>query len=69
MGFENCKYAAEFPFTQPQNTCIVLNATTFIDFGLNVLATGGVEPKFWISVVTQPLDFPLLLIGCFCIIG
>ena len=45
MGFENCKYAAEFPFTQPQNTCIVLNATTFIDFGLNVLATGHVDCK------------------------
>ena len=34
-----------------------------IDFGLNMLATGRVEPTIRISVVSQPLNFPVL-IGC-----
>ena len=34
-----------------------------MDFGLNMLATGRVEPTIRISVVTQPLNFPVL-IGC-----
>ena len=59
MDFENCKYAAQFPFTQPKNTFIVPNATSFIDFGLNMLATGLVGLTIRISVVTQPLNFPV----------
>ena len=45
MDFENCKCAAQFPFAQPQNASVVPipNATPFIDFGLNVLATGQVD--------------------------
>ena len=38
MDFENCKCAAQFPFTQPQNA-----PPPIIDFGLNVLATGHVD--------------------------
>ena len=38
MDFENCKCAAQFPFTQPQNA-----PPPIIDFGLNVLATGYVD--------------------------
>ena len=47
MDFENCKCAAQFPFAQPQNASVVPipNATPFIDFGLNVLATGHVYCK------------------------
>ena len=59
MDFENGKYAAQFPFAQPQNTFVVPNATPFIDFGLNMLATGHVKPTIKISVVTQPLNFPV----------
>ena len=42
MDFENCKCASQFPIAQPQNASVVPipNATPFIDFGLNVLATG-----------------------------
>ena len=45
MDFEKCKCAAQFPFAQPQNASVVPipNATPFIDFGLNVLATGHVD--------------------------
>ena len=57
MDFENCKYAAPFTFAQTQNTYLVPNAPPFIDFGLNMLATGRVEPTIRISVVTQPLNF------------
>ena len=59
MGFENCKKAAQFPFKQPQNTSLVPNATPFIDFGLNMLATGRVELTIRISFVTKPLNFPV----------
>ena len=58
MDFENCKNAAQFPFMQPQNTSVVSNATPFIDFGLNMPATGCVEPTMRISIDTQPLNFP-----------
>ena len=43
MDFENCKNAAQFPFMQPKKTSLVPNTTPFIDFGLNLLATGRVE--------------------------
>ena len=59
MDFENCKCAAQFPFAQPQNASVVPipNTTPFIDFGLNVLAT-GYELTIRIYVVMQPLNFP-----------
>ena len=57
MDFESCKYAAQFAISQSQNTSVVPNATPFIDFGLNMLATGHVEPTIRISDVTQPLNF------------
>ena len=60
MDFENCKYTAQFPLMQPKNTSVVPNATPFIHFGLNMLAAGCVELKIRISVVTQPLNFPVL---------
>ena len=59
IDFENCKYAAQFPFPQLQNTSVVPNATPLIDFDLIMLATGRVEPTIGISVVTQPSNFPL----------
>ena len=43
MDFENSKYAAQFPFPQPQNTSLATNATPLIDFSLNMLATDRVE--------------------------
>ena len=48
MGSVNCKNAAQFLFMQPKNTTSVPNTTPFIDFGLNLLATGRVEPTIWI---------------------
>ena len=57
MGFVNCKNAAQFPFMQPKNTSLVPNTTPFIDFGLNLLATGRIEPTIRISVVMRPLNF------------
>ena len=57
IGFENHKNAAQFPFMQPKNTCLVPNTTPFIDFGLNLLATGHVEPTIRISVVMRHLNF------------
>ena len=59
MDFENSNSAPQFPFPQPQNTFLVSNATLLIDFSLNMLATGPVEPTIRISVVTQPLNFPV----------
>ena len=59
MDFENSKSAAQFPFPQPQNTFLVSNATPLIDFSLKMLATGRVKPTIRISVVTQPLNFPV----------
>ena len=58
MDFENSKYAAQFPFPQPQNSSLAPNATPSIDFSLNMLATGRVGPTIRIFVVTQPLSFP-----------
>ena len=57
MDFENCKYAAQFAIAHSQNTSVSSNATPSIDFGLNMLATGHVEPTIRISDVTQPLNF------------
>ena len=57
MGFVNCKNAAQFPFMQPKNTSLVPNTTPFIDFGLNLLATGCVEQTIRISVVMSPVNF------------
>ena len=57
MGLVNCNNAAQFPFMQPKNTSLVPNTTPFIDFGLNLLATGRIEPTIRISVVIRPLDF------------
>ena len=59
LDFENCKCAAQFPFAQPQNAPVVPipNTTPFIDFGLNLLATGRIEPTIRISVVIRPLNF------------
>ena len=57
MGFVNCKNAAQFPFMQPKNTSLVPNTTPFIDFGLNLLATGRVEQTIRISVVMSPVNF------------
>ena len=42
MDFENCQKAGQFPFKQPKNTFLVANATSLIDFGLKMLATGRV---------------------------
>ena len=56
IGFENHKNAAQFPFMQPKNTSLVPNTTPFIDFGVNLLATGCVEPTIRISVVMRPLN-------------
>ena len=50
MDFENSKYAAQFPFPQPQNTSLVTNATPLIGFSLNMLATGRVKLTIRISV-------------------
>ena len=55
--FGKCKNAAQFPFMQPKNTSLVPNTTPFIDFGLNLLATGRIEPTTRISVVMRPLNF------------
>ena len=57
MGFVNCKNAAQFPFMQPKNTSLVPNTTPFIDFGLNLLATGRIEHTIRITVVMSPVDF------------
>ena len=57
MGYENFKNAAQFPSMQPKNTSLFPNATPFIDFGLNLLATGCVELTIRISVVMRPLNF------------
>jgi len=55
--FENSKCAAQFPFPHFQNTFLVSNATPSIDFSLNMLVRGRVEPTIRIPVVTQPLNF------------
>ena len=57
MDFESCNSAAQFAIQQSQNTFINPNATPFIEFGLNMLATGHVGPTIRIFDVTQPLSF------------
>ena len=57
MDFESCNPAAQFAIQQSQNTFINPNATPFIEFGLNMLATGHVGPTIRIFDVTQPLSF------------
>ena len=42
MDFESCNSAAQFAIPQSQNTFVIPNATPFIEFGLNMLATGHV---------------------------
>ena len=57
MDFESCNSAAQFAIPQSQNTFVIPNATPFIEFGLNMLATGHVGPTIRIFDVTQPLSF------------
>ena len=57
MVFESCNSAAQFAIPQSQNSFVIQNATPFIEFGLNMLATGHVGPTIRIFVVTQPLSF------------
>ena len=57
MDFESCNSAAQFAIPQSQNTFVISNATPFIEFGLNMLATGHVWPIIRIFDVTQPLSF------------
>ena len=57
MDFESCNSAAQFAIQQSQNTFINPNATPFIEFGLNMLATGHVGPTIRILDVRQPLSF------------
>ena len=57
MDFESCNSAAQFSIQQSQNTLVISNATPFMEFGLNILATGHVGPTIRIFDVTQPLSF------------
>ena len=57
MDFESCNSAAQFAIPQSQNTFVIPNATPFIEFGLNMLATGHVGPTIRIFDVPQPLSF------------
>ena len=57
MDFESCNSAAQFAIPQSQNSFVIPNATPFIEFGLNMLATGHVGPTIRIFYVTQPLSF------------
>ena len=41
----------------PFERCGIPNATPFVEFGLNMLATGHVGPTIRIFDVTQPLSF------------
>ena len=59
MDFESCNSAAQFAIQQSQNTFINPNATPFIEFGLNMLATGHIGPTIRIFDVTQPLSFAI----------
>ena len=45
MDFESCNPAAQFAIQQSQNSFVIPNATHFIEFDLNVLATGHVDCK------------------------
>ena len=57
MDFESYNSAAQFAIPQSQNSFLIPNATPFIEFGLNMLATGHVGPTIRIFDVTQPLSF------------
>ena len=57
MDFESCNPAAQFAIQQSQNSFVIPNATPFIEFGLNMLATGHVGLRVRIFDVTQPLSF------------
>ena len=57
MDFESCNPAAQFAIQQSQNSFVIPNATPFIEFDLNVLATGHVGLTIRIVDVTQPLSF------------
>ena len=57
MDFESCNSAAQFAIPQSQNTFVIPIATPFIEFGLNMLATGQVGPTIRLFDVTQPLSF------------
>ena len=57
MDFESCNPAAQFAIQQSQNSFVIPNATPFIEFDLNVLATGHVGLTIRIFDVTQPLSF------------
>ena len=53
MDFEGCNSAAQFAIQQSQNTSLNPNATPFIEFSLNMLATGHVGPTIRIFDVTR----------------
>ena len=57
MDFESCNSTAQFVIPQSQNIFAIPNATPFIEFGLNLLATGHVGPTIRIFYVTQPSSF------------
>ena len=57
MDFESCNPAAQFAIQQSQNSFVIPNATSYIEFDLNVLATGHVGLTIRIFDVTQPLSF------------
>ena len=57
MDFESCSSAAKFAIPQSQNSFVIPDATPFIEFGFNMLATGYVGPTIRIIDVTQPLSF------------
>ena len=60
MDFESCNPAAQFAIQQSQNSFVIPNATPFIEFDLNVLATGHVGLTIRIFDVTQPSSFAVL---------
>ena len=51
------QFKAQFAKLQSQNTFVIPNATAFIEFCLNMLATGHVGLAIRIFDVTQPLSF------------
>ena len=58
MDFVSCKYPAQFEIAwKSQNMSVIPYATFFIDYGLNMTATGHVDATIRISDVTQPLNF------------
>ena len=56
MDLESCNSAAQFAIPQSPNSFVIPNATPFIKFGLNMLATGHLGPTIRIFDVTQPLS-------------